>query len=155
MFFLDVVSSAAVLVFCLPTSGPSMKSGVHNKEKPREVRGRNIFWNFQKTQYLMNTLYISVNFKLRFSLLVIFLIVTRHNSFSLLLQHLNCDRFPHTRTYVHIHTYAKVHTLDYYTSHGGLMYFLLFSLHMLVTTASAVTFKCFDLFKNLVNCMEA
>ena len=48
VIFLNSASSAAALVFYLPFSGLSMKSGVHNKEKPREARGRNIFWNFRK-----------------------------------------------------------------------------------------------------------
>ena len=43
VIFLNSASSAAALVFYLPFSGPSMKSGVHTEEKPREARVRNIF----------------------------------------------------------------------------------------------------------------
>ena len=41
-------NSAAALVFYLPFSGPSMKSGVHTEENPREARVRNVFRNFRK-----------------------------------------------------------------------------------------------------------
>ena len=46
--FLNSASSAAALVFYLPFSGPSMKSGVHTEEKPREERVRNLFRFFRK-----------------------------------------------------------------------------------------------------------
>ena len=54
VIFLNSASSAAVLVFYLPFSGPCMKSDT--EEKPREARVRNYFEIFEKTQYLMNTL---------------------------------------------------------------------------------------------------
>ena len=57
VIFLNSASSAAALAFYLPFSGPSMKYGVHAEEKPREARVRNYFEIFEKTQYLMNTLY--------------------------------------------------------------------------------------------------
>ena len=59
VIFLNSASSAAALVFYLPFSGPSMKPDLHIEGKPREARVRNIFLNFRKTQYLMNTLYMT------------------------------------------------------------------------------------------------
>ena len=43
IYILNSASSAAALVFFLPISGPSMKSGEHTVEKPREARVQNIF----------------------------------------------------------------------------------------------------------------
>ena len=48
VIFLTSVSPAAALVFYLPFSGPSKKSGVKTVEKLREARVRNIFLNFRK-----------------------------------------------------------------------------------------------------------
>ena len=44
VIFLNSDSSAAVLVFYLSFSGPSMRSGVHTEEQPREARVRNTFF---------------------------------------------------------------------------------------------------------------
>ena len=44
----DFSFSVAALVFYLPFSGPSMKTGVHTEGKPREARVRNIFEKFRK-----------------------------------------------------------------------------------------------------------
>ena len=55
VIFLNCASSAAALVFYLPFSGPSMKSGVHIEEKPKYT----YIEIFEKTQFLMNTLYMS------------------------------------------------------------------------------------------------
>ena len=38
VIFLNSAKSAEALVFCLPYSDPSTKSGVHTEEKPREAR---------------------------------------------------------------------------------------------------------------------
>ena len=55
MIFLNSASSAAALVFYLPFSGPSMKSGVHTEERPES----GIYFKIiEKIQYLMNTLYV-------------------------------------------------------------------------------------------------
>ena len=59
VIFLNSAISAAALVFYLSFSGPSMKSNVHTEEKLNDTRVRNIFQNFRKTQYLMNTLYVN------------------------------------------------------------------------------------------------
>ena len=61
VIFLNFTSSAAALVFYLPFSGPSMKSGVHTKGKPREARVWNILKSPRKTQNLMNTLYLCID----------------------------------------------------------------------------------------------
>ena len=64
MIFPNSASFAAALVCYLPSSGPSIKSGVH-KLTPRENRERpesEIYSKiFEKTQYLMNTLYVMSN----------------------------------------------------------------------------------------------
>ena len=48
VIFLNSAKSAEALVFYLPYSGPSTKSGVHTEEKPREARVQNRFLNFRK-----------------------------------------------------------------------------------------------------------
>ena len=63
MIFLNSASSAAALMFYLPSGGSNVKSGVHTLT-PRENRGRSesgIFLKIlEKTQYLMNTLYLNI-----------------------------------------------------------------------------------------------
>jgi len=62
VIFLNYASSAAALVFYLPSGGSSVKSGVHTltyrQGKTEEGQSPDIFFIiFEKTQYLMNTLY--------------------------------------------------------------------------------------------------
>ena len=56
MIFLNSASSVAALVFYLP----GMCTHTDTEGKQRKARVRNIFEKSEKTQYLMNTLYISV-----------------------------------------------------------------------------------------------
>ena len=58
MIFLNSASSAAALVFDLPLSTLTDTEG-----KPRKARVRKLFQIFEKTQYLMNTLYLVVKFE--------------------------------------------------------------------------------------------
>ena len=53
VIFLNSVSSAVALVFYLPFSGPSMKSGVHTK-KNRERPESGIFLKFSKKNTISN-----------------------------------------------------------------------------------------------------
>ena len=54
MIFLNSASTAAPLVFYLP----SEYTHTETKGKPREARVRIYFKTFEKTQYLLNTLYL-------------------------------------------------------------------------------------------------
>ena len=54
VIFLNSASSAAALVFYLP----GMCTRTVTEGKQRKARVRNIFKNSEKTQYLMNTLYV-------------------------------------------------------------------------------------------------
>ena len=61
MNFLNFASSAAALVFYLPSGHSSVKSSEHTltPRKNRERPESGIFFKiFENTQYLMNTLYI-------------------------------------------------------------------------------------------------
>ena len=55
MIFLNSVSSAAALVFYLP----GVCTHTHTKGKQRKTRVRNTLKSLEKTQYLMNNLYIA------------------------------------------------------------------------------------------------
>ena len=55
---MNSASSAAALVFYLPCSGQSMKSGVRGKTEKGQS-SEYILKFSKKTQYLMNTLYMS------------------------------------------------------------------------------------------------
>ena len=65
MIFPNSASFAAALVCYLPSSGPSIRFGVHTL-MPRENRDRPEFEIylkiFEKTQYLINTLYLFPKF---------------------------------------------------------------------------------------------
>ena len=56
MIFLTYASTAAALVFYLP----SECTHTDTEGKQRKIRVRNILKSLEKTQYLMNTLYLNV-----------------------------------------------------------------------------------------------
>ena len=59
VIFLNSASSAAALVFYLP----GVCTYIDTEGKQRKTRVRNIIKSLEKTQYLMNTLYIKVDIK--------------------------------------------------------------------------------------------